>query len=222
MIVAAAVCPHPPLLIPELAAGAAPELDDLRAACDAAVGSIAAAGADALVTIGGDDGHRSCGFAPWGVPVPVAAEPLPLSLLVGEWLRARHGIEGQDRVAVPSGATAADCVGRGRVLADDPRRLALLVLGDGSACRGARAPGYDDPRAPAYDAEAARMLAEVDLDGVLGLDEALATELGVAGRPAWQVLAGVARATDARWRGRLHHHDAPYGVAYLVATWWAL
>jgi len=37
VLVAAAVCPHPPLLVPQLAAGGAPDLDKVRAACDAAV-----------------------------------------------------------------------------------------------------------------------------------------------------------------------------------------
>ncbi len=41
MLLAAAVCPHPPLLVPEVAAGAAPETDDLRAACRAAVATVA-------------------------------------------------------------------------------------------------------------------------------------------------------------------------------------
>jgi hypothetical protein len=41
----------------------------------------------------------------------------------------------------------------------------------------------------------------------------------VAGRAPWQVLAGAVEATGGNWRGRLHYHAAPYGVAYLVATW---
>ena len=52
MLVAAAVCPHPPLLVPDLAAGAAAELDGLRAACDAALASLLTADADLLVVVG--------------------------------------------------------------------------------------------------------------------------------------------------------------------------
>ena len=37
VLVAAAVCPHPPLLVPGVGAGASGELDGLRVACDAAV-----------------------------------------------------------------------------------------------------------------------------------------------------------------------------------------
>jgi hypothetical protein len=221
VIAAAAVCPHPPLIVPQLAAGAVAELDDLRAACDRAVGHLVAARPDALVTVGAA-GETYQGFAPWGVDVPVArARPQPLSLLVGQWLLARNGLDGHERVAVPPDATVADCDRRGARLAADRRRLAVLVLGDGTRCRGVRAPGYDDPRAEPYDAAVARALAGADTAALLRLDPALSAELGVAGRAAWQVLAGAVRACGGAWRGELLYHAAPHGVAYLVATWTA-
>jgi hypothetical protein len=52
VLVAGAVCPHPPLLVPELAGGAAPELDALRAACDEAVRRLLAARPDLVVVVG--------------------------------------------------------------------------------------------------------------------------------------------------------------------------
>src|SRR5258707_999114 len=52
MLVVAAVCPCPPLLVPEVAAGAAPELDDARKAASDALGVLAAARADRLVVVG--------------------------------------------------------------------------------------------------------------------------------------------------------------------------
>jgi hypothetical protein len=61
--VAAAVLPHPPLLVPELAGGAAAELDPLRSACRAALSTVLAA-ADLTVLVG--DGPV------WGVPEPGA------------------------------------------------------------------------------------------------------------------------------------------------------
>ena len=51
-LVAAAVCPHPPLIVPRLAAGAAPELDPLRTACADAVVALRTSGADRLVVVG--------------------------------------------------------------------------------------------------------------------------------------------------------------------------
>src|SRR5215467_8195999 len=52
MLAAAAVCPCPPLLVPEIAAGAAPELDAARTACADALGVLAASRPDLLVVVG--------------------------------------------------------------------------------------------------------------------------------------------------------------------------
>ncbi|MBM0280058.1 hypothetical protein JM949_35335, partial [Micromonospora sp. STR1s_6] len=103
-LVAAAVCPHPPLLVPEVAGSAAPELDDLRAACDAAVRRLLAVEPDILVLLGtgpvtGPIHAPATGsLQPWGVDLDVPLAPgqpdrgavLPLSLTVGAWLLARH------------------------------------------------------------------------------------------------------------------------------------
>jgi hypothetical protein len=223
VIVAAAVCPHPPALVPELAAGAAPELDALRAACDEAVRGLLAAAPELVVAVGSDDEQRThAGFGPWGVPVPVEpAGPLPLSLLVGRWLLRRAGLIAWEPVPVPAGATVPECAARGAGLASDPRGLALLVLGDGSICRGPRSPGYDDPRAPGYDADVTAALGAADTAALLALDPGLSAELGAAGRAPWQVLAGAVEADRRRWSGHLRYAAAPYGVAYAVASWTA-
>jgi hypothetical protein len=224
-LVAAAVCPHPPLIVPEIAAAAAPELDDLRARCTAAIAALVAARPDRLITVGVGPATRVTGaderysFAPYGLGT---AGTLPLSLSVGAWLIERAGEAGVELAGV---TLAGQCVARdtpagtaaelGAALAADGR-VALLVMGDGSACRGVKAPGSDDPRALPYDDGVAQALADADRDALLGLDPALSAELLVAGRPAWQVLAGAARAP---MRGALTYHAAPYGVAYFVAAW---
>ncbi len=112
---------------------------------------------------------------------------------------------------------AERCTGAGRDLAARADRVALLVMGDGSACRTLKAPGYLDERAEAFDAAAARALGAADPDALIALDEALAYELKAAGRAPWQVLAGAAQ--GAGLAGRLLYEDAPYGVGYLVAAW---
>ncbi|MDG4792377.1 class III extradiol dioxygenase subunit B-like domain-containing protein [Micromonospora sp. WMMD1082] len=236
-LVAAAVCPHPPLLVPEIAGAAAPELDDLRAACDAAVARLCGSGARSVVVVGAGDRSADLdapyrgSFAPWGVPLavrigggpdgPSGGDTLPLSLLVGAWLlgRAPHpGGTAWRMATVGADEPVETCADLGaRLGADQP--WALLVMGDGSACRGEKAPGYADPRAEAYDDGVARALAGADLDALLGLDPALSTQLRVAGRAPWQVLAGAARATGGQWRGDLSYHAAPYGVTYFVAGW---
>ncbi|GIJ30053.1 hypothetical protein Vqi01_52150 [Micromonospora qiuiae] len=238
-LVAAAVCPHPPLLVPEVAGAAAPELDDLRAACDAAVARLLGSGARSVLVVGADDRSADLdfpfrgSFAPWGVPLEVrlgglpddrvGSDRLPLSLLVGAWLLGRRPVTGAGGISwrmktVGVDEPAETCAARGARLGSD-QPWALLVMGDGSACRGEKAPGYADPRATAYDERVARALADADGETLLGLDPDLSAQLKVAGRAPWQVLAGAVRAAGGDWRGELRYHAAPYGVSYFVASW---
>ncbi|GAA2200178.1 MULTISPECIES: class III extradiol dioxygenase subunit B-like domain-containing protein [Streptomyces] len=236
MLVASAVCPCPPLLVPEVAAGAAPELDAARAACTDALGVLAAARPDLLVVVGtagqGEHGPYPQGtrgtFRGFGVDLDVRLGPagpsvpereLPTSLAVAAWLLERTGwadapIEG---LGVPDTLEPEQCAATGRELAGRAGRVALLVMGDGSACRTLKAPGYLDERAAPFDAEVARALAAADAAALRALDPGLARELKAAGRAPWQILAGAAEHTGLT--GSLLYEDAPYGVGYLVATW---
>ncbi|MBL1108699.1 class III extradiol dioxygenase subunit B-like domain-containing protein [Streptomyces sp. 5-8] len=236
MLVAAAVCPCPPLLVPEVAAGAAPELDAARTACSDALGLLAAARPDLLVVVGAaeQDGH---GTFPQGAPGtfrgfgvdlgvhlgptahPAPERELPTSLAVGAWLLERTGwadapIEG---LGVAESLEPERCADTGRELAGRAGRVALLVMGDASACRTLKAPGYLDERAAPFDAEVARALGAADVAALRALDPGLALELKAAGRAPWQILAGAAE--NANLTGNLLYEDAPYGVGYLVATW---
>jgi len=222
-IVAAAVCPQPPLLVPELAAGAAAELDDLRAACGQALHRLAETGPDRLVVISsGKDTTQvnmpfHASFAPWGVPVRVGdgGAPLPLGLAVAVWLLHRRGWAADALYTVATDLDPAGCATFGAELASSVDRVALLAMGDGSACRGEKSPGYDDPRAEPYDDTVARALGTADGDALRDLDPVLSAQLHAAGRAPWQVLAGV----PAPWRAELFYYAAPYGVAYFVAAW---
>lgn len=238
MLVAAAVCPHPPLLIPAVAAGAAAETEDVRRACLAAVGRLYDASAEQLVVVGngpipGSAPPSAAGsLAGFGVPLEVrlgAGDPdrvpsgngppvLPLSVTVGVWLLREAGYRGQIRArVVTDGATPEECAALGARIASFPARTALLVMGDGSARREKRSPGYLDPRGVAFDEAVAAALAQADAEALAKLDPELATELWAAGRAPWQVLAGAA--DGRRWRGELHYSGAPYGVGYFVASW---
>ncbi|CCH16725.1 hypothetical protein [Micromonospora lupini] len=238
-LVAAAVCPHPPLLVPEVAGAAAGELDDLRAACDLAVRRLLAADPDAVVLLGvgpstGPIRPPATGtLQPWGVDLDVPLIPgqpdrgavLPLSLTVGAWLLARHAESSAvaaapvSAVQVTADAGPVEVAALAEQVAGSGDRVALLVLGDGSACRGEKAPGCDDERALPYDKRVAAALAEADLDALRGLDAGVSAQLKVAGRASWQVLAEAARSSGGGWRGELLHDSAPYGVAYFVASW---
>ncbi|MFD5590201.1 class III extradiol dioxygenase subunit B-like domain-containing protein [Streptomyces griseorubiginosus] len=272
MLVAAAVCPCPPLLVPEVAAGAAPELDTARAACADALGVLAAARPDLLVVVGpaeqsgrgvhaegtrgsfrgfgvdvdvrlgadggvgvgvrlDADGGAGVGVRPGadvagGVDVRPRADhgegqprPLPTSLAVAAWLLERTGwsdapIEG---LGVGEPLEPERCIQTGREIAGRAERVALLVMGDASACRTLKAPGYLDERAAPFDAEVARALGAADVAALRALDAESAYELKASGRAPWQVLAGAAE--EAGLGGSLLYEDAPYGVGYVVAAW---
>lgn len=238
-VVAAVVCPHPPLLIPEIAAGAAFELDDLRAACDEAVVSLLTADPGGVLIVG--SGERTVwhsptdygSLGPWGLPIDIPLLPglprgdnkLPLSAMIGAWLLNRSPIvvgRAVDRAAltVARAASAAEAATVGSQQCAPWRdRVALLVMGDGAARLDEKAPGYDDPWPTRYDSAVAHALQSVDTDALLTLDPSLSDELRVAGRVPWQVLAGAVAADDRAWQGKLLHHDAPYGVGYFVASW---
>ncbi|MCZ4119368.1 class III extradiol dioxygenase subunit B-like domain-containing protein [Streptomyces sp. H39-S7] len=241
MLVAAAVCPSAPLLVPEVAAGAAFELDTLRAACADAIGVLAASRPDRLVVIGPaehpgrgrhHEGARGS-FREFGVdldvrlgsgPAPAASaedtgadRPLPPSLAVAAWLLRGWAAAPLEGLGVGESLEQDRCAATGAMIATTADRVALLVMGDGSACRTLKAPGYLDERAEPFDASVGAALAAADTGALAALDTELAQELQAAGRATWQVLAGAAQ--GAGLAGQLLHEDAPYGVGYFVATW---
>jgi hypothetical protein len=274
VLVAAAVCPHPPLLIPEATGAAghpehglatgrpsagrpakerpsagrpaterpstqrsatAPpsvslvdiEVTALREACAVAVSGMLAAGPDVVVVVGAAE--RSVAYPaaaagslrPYGVPFSTGTgEPvLPLALTVGVWLlRAAEA----DRVLLQGvwhALPASGCLELGARLAASAPRVGMLVMGDGPARRAAGPPGGADPAADAYDKELAAAFAAADADRLAALDASADAELMVAGRPAWQVLAGAARGRELR--GQVLFTGAPLEVSYLVAAWQA-
>ncbi|WP_105973464.1 class III extradiol dioxygenase subunit B-like domain-containing protein [Streptomyces geranii] len=235
MLVAAAVCPCPPLLVPDVAAGAAPELDAARTACTDALGLLAASRPDRLLVVGpaDQDGHgpHPAGtrgtFRGYGVDLDVhlgtgpapADRRLPSALAVAAWLLERTGwsVAPVEGLGVEESLAAGRCVEAGREIGGRPERVALLVMGDASACRTLKAPGYFDERAAGFDEEAGRALGTADVAALKALDAELAYELKASGRAPWQVLAGAAE--DAGLAGTTLYEDAPYGVGYVVAAW---
>jgi hypothetical protein len=114
-------------------------------------------------------------------------------------------------------ATSAECVALGEAVAGLAPRVALLVVGDGSARRSPAAPGYFDERAESFDVSAEAFLRAGDMAGLASLDPGLAAELLATGRAAWQVLAG-AVGLDRRAPAEVLYADIPFGVSYLVAV----
>jgi hypothetical protein len=243
MIVAAALCPCPPLLAAELT-GQADILPELRDACAAAVARLVASDPDVIAVVGPDEqtgpwppdgrldiaayapalarGAASEGGGPDGGGVPgavgaAARPPLPLSLGIGALLLDEAGYAGP-RVthAVAESEPAASCLAIGRKLAASAPRVALLATGDGSARRSVSAPGYLDDRAAPFDEAVEQAVRDGDLSALADLDPALAAELLAVGRPAWQALAGAM--DPGRPRTEILYSGAPLGVSYLVAA----
>lgn len=231
MLVAAAVCPQTPLLVPEVASGAAEDLADVRGASLDAITSLGLERPDLLVAVApnGADGAREVRFGgtfrrfgvELGVGDDVDGEPC-VGLLVGRWL-----LDSGFPVAAPlregwevgEQTEPQECERIGRELAARSERVALLVMGDGSARRGLKAPGYLDERAVPFDDEVARALGGADTRALAAIDPTAASALMAAGRAPWQVLAGAVAGSGLPWRGELLSYRAPFGVGYFTAVW---
>jgi hypothetical protein len=223
---AIAIIPSAPVMVPELASGAAAELAGLREAVFAAAAALPArwiaigtGPSDAVV------GPRQTGtFAGYGRDVPVALAPdsagapseLPLCALVAGWVRGRVKPDAHAEVRVCADDLDVDvALSRGRTLraeieeASDP--IGVLVVADGVHTLTPPAPG-------GYDPDSIPVQAALD-DALAGGDAAALTRLpdAVVGRVAYQLLAGMTepqpRSAKELYRG------APYGVGYFVGVW---
>jgi hypothetical protein len=149
---------------------------------------------------------------------PPARPALPLALGIGATLLDGAGYAGPRVLqAIDATAPPQDCLQAGALVADLAPRVALLVVGDGSARCTAGAPGYFDERAEGFGRGVESALRAGDMGALAALDAGLAAELMATGRAAWQVLAG---AVGARRQvpGDLLYADAPFGVAYYVCA----
>ena len=233
MLIAAAVCPHPPLLVPEVTGASDPavrELRRLRTACRDAVAALLGLAPDLLVVVGGAGQTAEYPTTAGGslrdfaVPFTVGADPvLPLSLTIGKWLLAGTAPESQKVTwqAIGSDAATAECVSLGEKLATLAPRVALLATGDGPGRRARGVPGATDPEADRYDDQVAAALAAADPGALAALDPGQDRPLEIAGRAAWQVLAGAAgdeQGQDA-FDAELRYRGAPFEVSYVVASW---
>ncbi|MEP6852202.1 MAG: hypothetical protein ABJA87_06035 [bacterium] len=237
MIAGAAFCPHPPALVPAVAAGAAGDLADVLAACDEALERLAADAPVVVVLGAGPTTGRLpprargalSGFGVGGVdgmdPADEATprhdgSPLPLALMMGRWLVDRRPeLVVKALVAVGPADIAVALDELGGVTTSE--RVGLLVMGDGSARHGAKAPGYHDARAAGYDQAVRAALATGDAAALTGLDADLAAALLSAGGPPWRAAGSALRKEtgNAAWAGHLLYSAAPFGVGYHVAYW---
>jgi hypothetical protein len=239
VITAAALCPAPPLLARELT-GADPVLPELRQACLDAAKALLDGDPELVVVVAAADRTRRfdaasrldlSGYAPGpavagaadgtrvapGTAGAAASATLPLPLGLGSRLLDQAGYQGGRLLqSVGEQEPAAGCAALGARLAGAPGRVALLVMADGSARRGLKAPGYLDERSVPFDNAVEHAVRTGDMAALLAVDTDLARELMATGRPAWQVLAGAL--AGHRLASEVRYCDDPFGVAYLVAS----
>jgi hypothetical protein len=232
---AIAIVPSAPVMVPELASGAAAELTDLREAAFTAAASLPRRWV--AVGLGGTDsvvGPRRTGtFAGYGVDVPVALSPgqgdapteLPLSALITGWLRGHVEPDAHAEVRVYADGHDVDAaLARGRRLraeideAADP--VGVLIVADGAHTLTQPAPGGYDPDSIPVQAALDDALAAGDTAALARLPDA------IVGRVAYQVLAGLTEAGISQPSSRPGprsakelYRGAPFGVGYFVGVW---
>lgn len=226
MLNAIVLVPSAPVMVPELAPGAASELQDLSTAVCAAAAELP----DRWFVVGTGVGDNVIGpgavgtFGGYGVDVRVALspdaagepKPLPLCALVAGWVRTSYAAAASAEVWVYAADHGLDAaLARGRALRAEVDAIAepvgVLVVADGANTLTASAPGGHDPDSPAVQAA---------LDDALSVgDTAALTRLPdmIVGRVAYQVLAGLTGPSPSS--ARELYRGAPYGVGYSVAVW---
>lgn len=228
MIVAAAVCPGAPFLVPGVADRLAAESTDLLCAGERAVFRLAGADRIVLIAAGREPGAR---VFPPGTEVSASAlggreafrrcQPdFAVGGIVGRALLDRAFPDGVPAPVVTV-ETGDDPVATRRAIDRQagPGRLGVLVVADGAACHGDHAPGRRDDRAAPFDDALAAALAA---GGPAALrracaDRELARRLLAVTDPLL-VLAELT-ADDPPDAADLLYRGSPYGVGYLVASW---
>jgi hypothetical protein len=159
--------------------------------------------------VGGLHGLGVDADIPFAGRVRPGGRRVPLAHSLGAWLLDQAGFDGT-RVGVGPADLA-------QLVRDLPGPLGVLAMGDGSARRTVKAPGYLDDAAGPFDAAVAAALAAGDAAALAGLDVAEGERLLAAGVRTWRAV-GEALA-DREITARLLHDAAPFGVGYLVADW---
>ena len=226
MIVGAVFIPSPPLLLADVDVEGL--LDDVRAASIELLSEllpdaqqiIAIGSADETVWFdeGGIGTSRGLGGrADYAIGSGTAVLPLPLT--IAAFVLQAAGAD-QATVALSVGRTTSHAdrglLAKGLIERSADVATVLLVVGDGSATRTEKAPGYIQPDALNFDSVVSAALAAADFQTLAEIPQEQADRLWCQGLPAWQVAA---LACQHLKQGELILETAPFGVNYLVASW---
>ena len=164
------------------------------------------------------------------------ASDLPTPIMVARYLASRDLAAHPDHAGLWVSArwittSGADATALGEKLAAEAGSVGLILVADGAACHGPKAPRAEDARAGAYDDAVRAALASGQPARLAEIDEGLGDELGATGAQVWPVLVAAAgsaatpsAATPAapggpEATGEVLWAGAPYGVGWTVASW---
>lgn len=152
---------------------------------------------------------------------------LPTPLMVARYLACRDIAAHPEHADLWASArwittNGVDAMAQGQQLRAEDTLVALILVADGAACHGLKAPRAEDARAQAYDDGVGEALAS-GLPGRLALlDAELGDALGATGPQVWPLLLGDTSGDgtgEGPWVGTVVWSGAPYGVGWAVAGW---
>jgi len=191
-------------------------------------GEFNAAGPVSFVSFGRDvvvpalvEGDPRGGAVDQGEMETTGDRPLPTPLMVARHLASRDIAVHPEHAALWASArwittSGSDATALGEQLRGDGTRIGLILVADGAACHGPKAPRAEDSRAPAYEEAVCAALASGQGARLAQIDADLGRELGATLPQVWPVLLAAA---DGDWIGELAWRGAPYGVGWAVAAW---
>ncbi len=154
--------------------------------------------------------------------IGTATQELPQALTVGASVVSAAGWSGKVKALLVDKVTTSE---QRRVLADElvksteDQQALIVVVGDGSATRTEKAPGYIQPDAVAFDESLIATIEGADPQALLNIDQITANRLWCRGLPAWQVIANACVNITPGFQGTLVLQSSPFGVNYFVASW---
>lgn len=224
-VVSAALVPAAPVLVPGIGGTSDPAAEQ-RAAALAVVRAMIESRVDRVVVIAEGDRdeefedseplglHRLGGLPGAFPPVDERQRMLPLPLAIGASLLREAGWQGATAFhLVDRALSLSDAAQRGHDLQSLPQRAGLLLLGNGSACSSAKAPGSFHPDAEAFNSRLQEMVSAAESEQIASLTADQCREQLSDIRVPLQMLSGACE----EWQADIRLAQEFQGVLYVCA-----
>ena len=222
MLIAAAICPPAPLLLPGVEGRRRLGLEVSSAAL-ASVQALVDSSVTTVVVLAEDEGpppspEQPLGTWRFGAPPAHAASgvALPLPFAVGMTLLTEAGFAGEVRLLPLSETTTSEQaaeLGRSIVVEGE---VGLLLMGNASACSTPRAPGAFREDAEEFNDAIVHAVRTLEPSSLTGLSAEAARDQLSDIRLPLEVLSGALE--GARFASDIGYADAPGGVYYVCAS----